>query len=331
MANKKFAGILGAASACAAVSYAMGSFAFHQVIERDSTLFSKIAGKVTEKQQDESAQSKFSPVAAESEEWFANQTVEDVTMINDRGQTLKGYYFPAEKKSNVFVFCSHGYRSSGKGEYGKFTKFYHDMGINIFLVDHQSAGESEGKYIGFAYYEYQDGLKWLNYLTDRFGDDIQIFLHGISMGSATVMMMTGDIRLPKNVKFTIADCGYTTAWEEFAHNLDSWHVPKEPTLGIASMISRRKAGYGFKEADAISRVKQARVPMLFIHGGSDTFVPTRMGYELYDACNASYKDLLIVDGAEHAESYKVNPEPYEEKVREFMDKFIKTPAKVSKK
>lgn len=329
MANKKFVGIVGAAAVSAAISYAVGNFAFHQVIDREAEFFRKVADKVNN---DPSKPPKeFASAAAESEAWFEKQEVEEVTMTNDRGQLLKGYYFPAEKKSDVFVFCSHGYRSSGKGEYGKFTKFYHELGVNIFLVDHQSAGESEGDYIGFAYYEYQDGLKWLNYLTDRFGDDIQIFLHGISMGSATVMMMTGDIRLPQNVKFTIADCGFTTAWDEFAYNLDGLHVPRQPLLGITNFISRRKAGYDFKEADALSRVKHARVPMLFIHGECDTLVPTRMGYELYDACNAPYKDLVIVDGAEHAESYRVNPEIYEEKVCEFIDNFVKLPQKSRKK
>lgn len=261
-------------------------------------------------------------VPDEREVWFNSQKFEEFEMINGRMQRLKGYFLPAEKPSNVYVFGSHGYRSDGKGEFRLMTRFYHDKGYNVFLVDHQASGGSDGKYIGFGYHEYADCLDWLNLLKDRFGDDIQIILHGVSMGCATVTMMGGSGKLPENVKFIVADCGYTSAYDEFVSNLGKLKTVFSPFLNFANVINKKISGYDFKDANPLDAVSKVSVPMLFIHGGMDTFVPTEMVYKLYEACSSKDKDLLVVEGAGHAESYPKNSALYESKVLEFIDKYI---------
>ncbi len=266
------------------------------------------------------------PVApAEPDErgvWFNEQKFEEFEMINDRNYRLRAYLLKSEKPSNVYAFCSHGYRSSGKGEFYLITKYYHDLGYNVFLVDHQASGESDGKYIGFGYYEYRDCLKWLDYMLEVFGSDIQIILHGISMGSATVMMMNGE-NLPENVKFTVADCGYTSAYNQFLHNAKSMHLPKFPVVNFANAFNRRISGYDFKDANPIDAIKKAKLPMLFIHGANDDFVPTYMAGELYEACTSEDKKMLIVEGAAHAESYPTDSAAYEAMINEFIAEYIK--------
>ena len=160
-------------------------------------------------------------------------------------------------------------------------------------------------------------------MTDTFGDDIKIILHGISMGSATVMLMSGSDALPKNVKFTIADCGYTSALDEFNYKLESLGVPRKPIIPLVRAINNQRAGYDFgNDTNALKAVKNAKVPMLFIHGGDDKFVPTYMVYLLFDACQSEYKDMFIAPGADHAESYHKAKAQYEGKVAEFIEKFI---------
>lgn len=134
-------------------------------------------------------------------------------------------------------------------------------------------------------------MQWLKFMTDTFGSDIQIILHGVSMGCATVMMMSGNPDLPKNVKFTVADCGYTSPWAEFDYQLKNAHVPTSPLLDGANFFNKHIAKYDFKKVDAVESVSHAQVPMLFIHGTKDDFVPTYMVHELYDACSTD-KDLL---------------------------------------
>lgn len=314
---KRFAlGALGGTAIFAAASYAV----FDSVMNRNATLFRKV-GDVVQKKHKEGVEPVETTVTPNIE-WFNKQCYDVHEIESVRGFKLKGYLFKADEESKVFVFLSHGYRSAGLREYNDMAKFYHDFGYNVFIVDHQAHGDSEGKYIGFGYYEYQDGLLWLTHLVDTFGDDIQIILHGISMGSATVMMMTGAPSLPDNVKFTVADCGFTTAYDEFKFNLDTYKVPSHPILDGANFFNKRIAGFDFKDADALSAVKRAKIPMLFIHGDADWFVPTKMGEDLYLASSAPYKDLVLIKGAQHAESYEVDTETYENAVKGFAEKFI---------
>lgn len=318
MSGKLLKTVFGAASAFAGISY----LTFYEVMGRDAKgmdFASKIFNKKSEgngpKLPDEKTDDRII--------WFKQQKFEEYKLLNSRNQTLRGYLLKADKPSNVYVFCSHGYRCNGKREFRFMSKYYHDKGYNLFYVDHQSAGLSEGKYIGFGYYEYQDAIAWLNFLNMNFGNDIQIILHGVSMGSATVMMMSGADSLPQNVKFTVADCGYTSAWCQFEHNIEFLGKAEYALLYGADFFNKLISGYHFKDADPLSAVKKAKVPMLFVHGTADDFVPTFMGKELYDACTAEYKDILLVEGAGHAQSYMVDSDAYNMKLDEFTTKYIK--------
>lgn len=246
-------------------------------------------------------------------------------MINDRGHKVVAYHIKPKKESNVYIFGSHGYRCEGKREWCYFAKhFVEELGYNMFFIDHQCAGESDGEYIGFSSFESVDAMKWLGYMNETFGKDIQIILHGMSMGSATVMLMSGNENLPDNVRFIIADCGFTSALDEFKYKLKCWGAPENPIVPIVCAMNKRRAGYDFQaDTNALEAVSRARVPMLFIHGGDDKFVPTYMVNELFDACSAPYKDKLIVAGAGHAESYHLDKQGYEKKIDEFIEKFVK--------
>ena len=315
--KKKNSIILKAAGITAGIVGAVGFTTFYEIMHRDASLPEKMS-KIINKQPEPVE----IPSVDERTVWFNNQALEDFEIINARGFKLKGYLLPADEPSDVYVFCSHGYRNCGAGEFHCMAKFYHDKGYNIFLVDHQAAGESEGKYIGFGYHECRDSLQWLEFMNNHFGKDIQIILHGVSMGSATVMLMSGSRRLPQNVKFTVADCGYTSAYDQFVHNAKGMHVPSFPIINVANFFNRLISGYDFKDANPLEAVKKATLPMIFIHGGNDDFVPTHMVNELYDACSSEHKELLIVEGAAHAESYPTDSVSYETLINNYAKKYI---------
>ena len=67
-------------------------------------------------------------------------------------------------------------------------------------------------------------------------------------------------------------------------------------------------------------MRECQVPVLFIHGTDDHFVPIEMTYENYKAC-AAPRRLLIVPGAEHAMSYFVDKDGYEKAVKDFWKDF----------
>ena len=76
------------------------------------------------------------------------------------------------------------------------------------------------------------------------------------------------------------------------------------------------------ECNAAREVKKAKVPILFIHGDADTFVPCSMCEEIYENCAAPKKKLLI-QGAAHAESYYKDKEAYEKALDDFTGGIIK--------
>lgn len=313
-----------AAGVSAAVSYAF----FYETMNRDGKLIRYIDEKNKEKNRKKNADKPKEPeteiqkMNRVNSLWAEGREFEPFDMFNERGQNLKGYFLPADKPSNVYVLCSHGYRSTGFGDFRFQMKFLHDKGYNIFLVDHQAAGNSDGQNISFGYYEEQDLRKWIDLMIDFFGDDIQIILYGISMGSATVTLASGNDSLPDNVKCTIADCGYTSMEDEFDFNLKNIYVPSAPLLKATNVINKYVSKFEYSDVKPAEAVKNAKVPILFIHGADDDFVPTYMACTLYNNCSGE-KDLLIVDGAGHAESYQKNPIVYQEKFTEFTDKYIK--------
>ena len=251
-------------------------------------------------------------------DWLrAQPMLEDVEITARDGLKLHGYFLPAAQPTGKTVLAVHGYRCDGLREWGFYADFYHRCGYNLLMVDDRGHGQSEGKYIGFGCPDRLDVLCWADWLKKRFGDDCRTLLHGISMGGATVLLAGGEAQLEPSVCGIIDDCGYTSAWEEQRYQLkNSFHLPAFPLLYVADLCCRLCAGYSFRQADALAAVKNIRVPVLFIHGDADDFVPTEMGYRLYEACQAK-KKLLIVRGAIHADSYLTDKLAYEAAVREF--------------
>lgn len=317
---KKAGLFIAAAALTGGVAYTASDALFRALIAREFKIPKGVSRFITQGGESDSEADKLRKANMAYLEQYG---YERHSIVSNRGHKLCGYLMRPEKPSDVYVFASHGYRSDGKGEWCYFTKFYvEQMGYNLFFVDHQSHGESEGEYIGFASHEHKDCLKWLRYINDTFGKDIKIILHGISMGSATVMLMSGSEELPSNVVFTVADCGYTSAMDEFNYKIETLNLPFRPIIPIVCHINRKKAGYDFqKDTNALGAVKKSHVPILFIHGDKDDFVPTKMVYELYDACSTE-KDLLIVEGADHAKSYYINKEGYEAKIKAFVQKYV---------
>lgn len=258
----------------------------------------------------------------EGEKWLANTPFEEINLTSYDGLKLKGYYFEAKVPTNKTAIIAHGYTGKAK-DMARFAKFYQEkLGYNVLMPDARGHGESEGDYIGFGWHERKDYVQWINYIVEKKGMDAEILLHGVSMGGATVLMTSGE-KLPEQVKAIVEDCGYTSAEDVLKYQLKRmYHLPGFPIVNSTSMLTKLKAGYTFSEASALEQVKKAKVPIMFIHGEKDTFVPFEMVYELYEAANTE-KELYVVPDAEHGNAYDTNPSLYEEKVTNFVTKYIK--------
>ena len=302
--------IAGAAILGGAGEYAIASYFFRRTMIRSNAKrerTQKMAGTDWDL---------YIPKIHECKEWLAEQQQEEVWITSEDGLRLHGTFFTNGLSKKV-VICFHGYTSEGMNDYSTLAKFYLEHGFCLLIVDERAHGKSEGTYIGFGCLDRKDAKLWIDYTVERLGEDCQILLHGDSMGAATVLMTTG-LELPKQVKAAISDCAFTSAWDVFSAVLKNmYHLPPFPIMQLANQMVKKRAGYEMDECNARNEVKKAEIPILFIHGDSDTFVPCDMVYELYEAC-ASNKELLIIEGAGHVEACYKNPEKYEEAIRSFI-------------
>ena len=195
------------------------------------------------------------------------------------------------------------------------ARFYEqELGYSVVIPDLHAHGLSEGDMIQMGWLDRKDVLHWLSvFQTDT------MVVHGVSMGAATAMMLSAE-QLPEgisDVRF-VEDCGYTSVWDEFAGELkNQFGLPQFPLLFTTSLLCKLRYGWSFGEASSLAAVRQSERPMLFIHGSNDTFVPTAMVRQLYDA-KPGKKALWIVDGAAHAESYLKQSKEYIRRVKAFL-------------
>ncbi|MFI3212495.1 MAG: alpha/beta hydrolase [Eubacteriales bacterium] len=261
---------------------------------------------------------KYKPKLDVGYQWFENQNPTEHVMTSYDGLQLKGWYLPCEDAVRT-VMCVHGYRGSGKKEFGYVSQFFHAQKSNVFIIDHRAHGESEGKYICYGTKERKDCVDWLYYLNDRYGDNIPLYLDGISMGGATVMM-TSNMDLPDNMAGIIADCGFTSHLDIAGYIMEhEFKMPKFPFLQLSSVWCRIKAGYWPGKVSATECVRESKVPILFVHGTDDSFVPYFMTEINYEACT-SEKMLHAVEGAGHALSYMMDEENCQKTMLKFFDR-----------
>ncbi|MEK4712886.1 MULTISPECIES: alpha/beta hydrolase [Sporosarcina] len=254
--------------------------------------------------------------------WVADQNFERLTLTSRDGLKLSGYYLPASKPTDKLVILTHGYLGNAK-QMGLFGQHYHnDLDYNIFMPDARGHGKSEGNYYGFGWPDRLDLIDWTQLLVEKLGTDIKVVYHGLSMGAATVLMASGEEELPSQVKAIIADSPYASVYQLFQYQMNRmFHLPAFPLLDSTSVLTKIRAGYSFREASALKEVEKTSVPILYIHGESDTFVPTELTKDLYRH-TSSDAELYLVPNANHGESIALDEDKYNMKIDQFLNRYI---------
>lgn len=243
------------------------------------------------------------------------QPFERLTVRSYDGLRLVGKFYEGKPGAPLILFF-HGYRSTAERDASGGFQLCREQGWHILMVDQRAHGESQGKTITFGIRERYDCQTWAAFMAKRLRSETPIFLWGISMGAATVLMAS-NLDLPASVRGIVADCGYDTPGGILRETIRRWRWPLFPTYQMAALGARMFGGFRVDESSALECVKEARLPILLVHGEDDRMVPCRMAYALRHAC-ASPVTLVTVSGADHGISWYVDMPAYQQALLGFM-------------
>lgn len=252
----------------------------------------------------------------------------DTTIVGEGGFRLHAIYAPAKDPQNAQgdAVVVHGYTDNHIC-FLNLVRMYRDtFNFNVMVPDLHYHGYSEGDAIQMGWLDRLDVERWIGVTAELFPTDFMV-LHGVSMGAATVMMISGDEAiLPPYVRAYVEDCGYTSVWDQFLHNAKqsfAWLPFKKVVLGCASGMCNLEHHWNFKEASSVNQLAKSTRPMLFIHGDADDFVPFSHLQANYDAKTQGYKQMWVAPGTAHAAAFRDHPDEYVKVVEEFINK-VKT-------
>jgi len=245
---------------------------------------------------------------------------EPVSITSYDGLPLYGKCYLASPEA-PWLIMFHGYRSGAERDFSGGLPFGIESGFNVLLVDQRAHGKSDGRCLTFGIKERRDCLSWIEYVRSRTEDTAKIVLYGMSMGAATVLMSTA-LKLPQNVVGIVADCGYTSPSAIIKKVLRDRHLPLFPTYALLRLGGRLYGGFDLEAASAVSAMEQCDIPILFIHGEDDRFVPCDMGRENYSHCRSPEKELLTISNAGHGMSYIVDKNKYLHAVSSFLKRVL---------
>ena len=231
------------------------------------------------------------------------------------GLTLRGKYYECKAGAPIELLF-HGYRGNAERDLSGGIARCFALGRNALLINQRASGDSDGHIITFGIKEHKDCLAWVDFAIQHFGKDTRLILTGLSMGASTVAMASGK-ELPKNVESILFDCGYTSPKEIIIEIIKQLHLPEFILYPLIKLGAKLFGGFDIESYSPIEAVKNSHVPLIFIHGERDDFVPCEMSEKMYEACASNHKKLVKIEGAGHGLAFPCDKEKYLEALKSF--------------
>jgi fermentation-respiration switch protein FrsA (DUF1100 family) len=239
---------------------------------------------------------------------------ENLNFTMSDGYVIHGTIVYNKTISNKFVIYSHGW-SNNRYSGLKYLDPYLNKGFNFFMYDLRGCGQNEKFLCSMGENESADLLEIIDLLSDKYGQDIQISLHGESLGSFSSLYVLKDA---PQVKSCVSNCGYTSIKDVIKDNMKKHHI--SPIFyNPLQLYIKIRYNLNFNDYSALDSVSHSNTPLLIINGTEDTTVNKRMAKLIYDKSTSENKSLFYFDGAEHVRCQRSNPVRYKKIVENFLD------------
>lgn len=214
----------------------------------------------------------------------------------------------------------HGYKSGGVKDFAGIASYLIQNGFTVVMPDQRGHGKSKGYHLSFGIKESFDVKKWVDYIISRFGADTKIILYGVSMGAATVLTSAG-LSLCDNVVGIISDCSYSSPVEIISKASAEKGFNPSAFLPVINLSAKIFGGFSLGDASPKNALTKCNLPILFIHGKKDDFVPFQMGEFLFNSYSGP-KYFFTVDEATHATSFFYDTDGYKKALDDFFSKTL---------
>ena len=237
-----------------------------------------------------------------------------VNVRSTDGLTLKGRYYHIRDNAPLMLIF-HGYRSSPLRDCAGGFALALQLGFNVLAPDQRGHGTSDGKVITFGIQERWDCLKWSQFAALELTHGAPIILSGISMGAATVLMAS-NLELPDEVCCIAADCPYASPKEIIQKVCKDRGYPVKLTYPFVCLGAKIFGRFDLHESSAVDAVQATAIPIILLHGESDSFVPCKMSQKIH-AASAIPCQLHTFPYAEHGLCCITDPIRYEDAIISF--------------
>lgn len=297
-------------SAAIAVLAAYGYWLFDFTVSKDSSGWTSKPKKEPDPESEKGKRYYHKKKLREDAE---SEPYEDAWITSEDGLKLHARWYPCENAKRI-VICCHGYHGTGCGDFCAALPLIRSDS-SILLIDERCASQSEGQYITFGAKEKTDILRWRQYIDEINTEKLPVYLYGISMGASAVLL--NELYETPSLNGIIADCGYSSMKEVIGEVMRSrFHSPAYPGIWLLDLYCRLIAGFSMDEADMKEALKQAKIPVLFLHGRKDRLVIPVNTVRNNEACSCEHEVIWFED-AGHAASSLSEPERYQKALYTF--------------
>ncbi|HKL47704.1 MAG TPA: alpha/beta fold hydrolase [Candidatus Izemoplasmatales bacterium] len=250
--------------------------------------------------------------------YYHQHITDDYTIKSLKGYKLYVYEMILNPSIKKFVVISHGYTYSHHGSI-KYAKMMTELGYNVVMYDHRFHGKSGGKNATLGYYESMDLKTVIDHIFKTYGSNIFLGTYGESMGSATCLVEQAN---DSRVKFVVTDAGFKDLKVLIKHRLKVQKLSPILFYGVANFFVWLISGSSLSQVRPIDAIKSSQIPIFFIHGKQDDFIPYQHAIDMYDAYHGP-KKMYIADGnAYHARSYYADKKRYFRELSNFMKDLV---------
>lgn len=250
-----------------------------------------------------------------SRDYYDNLEKEEFIIRSQYGYQLKGFFLPNNERSNRVIVISHGYECTLFRSI-KYVSMFHQLGYSVVVYDHRNHGISGGTFTSFGFYEKEDMKSILDYVENHIFEEPVFFgSQGSSMGAAIALQHA---EIDSRIRFVISESSFETLHAQMKIQIKR-QMKYLSTLFLfgSSAMNKIMYGYFYGQVSPIKAIKNLDIPILIIHGDSDSFIPLSHAKNLFEQ-KPKAKKLLIVKQADHGLCFNNNPEIYYSNVKDLL-------------